>query len=358
MNELSFETKIKLNSGSQIFNYLALKNGSFLIYTTNEIIIFYKNLNFKKLFLHNDNEELKIKFIKNINNEKFLCLNNKNLYIFTIKSDIKILKKFQLEDNQMILDAIELKNGMIIAITNSNILNINVDKDKICKISEIPKECLINKTQIQDFNQTNDIYELPNNNILIHSHLYYEYYQNEGCIRGDLYYNKNKEVIFNIDKCKVIHCLVNFDHENEFSYASNFDKSKILIYKKYICISKKTNIKIYNISDYEFIKEISGLNLKIFNYDENMIFATYYSYNDRNEQFALLDITDINKIKYQKIIFDKEIIPNKCYLYIYDDEIIKIKKYSDEKLLVIYDKNIFIFKFNKKLDLLLYNDLN
>ena len=74
------------------YNYLNLNNSSFLIYNAKEIIIFYKNLSFKKLFLSNNDEEDNIQFIKNIINDKLLCLNNNKLYIFTIKPVIKISK--------------------------------------------------------------------------------------------------------------------------------------------------------------------------------------------------------------------------------------------------------------------------
>ena len=74
------------------YNYLNLNNSSFLIYNTKEIIIFYKNLSFKKLFLSNNDEEDNIQFIKNIINDKLLCLNNNKLYIFTTKPVIKISK--------------------------------------------------------------------------------------------------------------------------------------------------------------------------------------------------------------------------------------------------------------------------
>ena len=128
-------------------NYLNLNNSSFLIYTTKDIIIFYKNLSFKKLFLSNNGEEDNIEFIKNINNKKLLGLNNNKLYIFTIKSIIIISKVIKFENNKNVLDAIELKNGIILAITNNDILHIKINnnKDEIIKISKVPQECFINE---------------------------------------------------------------------------------------------------------------------------------------------------------------------------------------------------------------------
>ena len=208
MDNLSLQTKIKINlDTSRTFNYLNLNYGSFLIYTRKDIIIFYKNLSFKKLFLSKNDEEDNINFIKNIDNEKLLCLNNNKLYIFTINSIIKISKIINFENNQKVLDAIELKNGMILAITNNDILRIKINnnEDEITKISKVPKDCIINKINSYEFDLLIKIYELPNNNILISSESSGTYYNNRGCIRSRVIYNKDKQFIFNIDKCKIIH---------------------------------------------------------------------------------------------------------------------------------------------------------
>ena len=64
MDNLCLQTKIEISSDIwRTYNYLNLNYGSFLIYTRKDI---------------------NIKFIKNINNEKLMCLNNNKLYIFII----------------------------------------------------------------------------------------------------------------------------------------------------------------------------------------------------------------------------------------------------------------------------------
>ena len=101
MDNLSLQTIIEINSDNWgTYNYINLNYGSFLIYSRKDIIIFYKNLSFKKLFFSNNGEEDNIKFIKNINNEKLMCLNNNKLYIFTIQSKIIISKIIKFENNQ------------------------------------------------------------------------------------------------------------------------------------------------------------------------------------------------------------------------------------------------------------------
>ena len=351
MDNLSLQTIIEINSDSWgIYNYLNLNYGSFLIYSRKDIIIFYKNLSFKKLFFSNNGEEDNIKFIKNINNEKLMCLNNNKLYIFTIQS--KIIK---FENNQNVFDAIELKNGMILAITNNDILSIKINnnKDEIIKISKVPEECFINKIYDYEFNLLINIYELPSNNILISSQSSGSFYQDSGCVRGDLYYNSNKQFIFNIDRCKIIHFFQKLENESTFSLNSNSEKINIIIYNKYICISKNKGIDICNISDYNLIKQINFKDFMIFNFDENMIFIIKKNYFNKKENIILYDLTDLNNSKYQKFYFEK-IISNKIYM----NNGIDIKKLSNRKLLIIYHNNIFIIKFSKQFKSLPYNRFN
>jgi len=243
-----------------------------------------------------------------------------------------------------VLDAIELKNGMILAITYNDILSIKINDDKVekTKISKVPQECYINEIDNYEFELLINIYELPNNNILISPESSGTYFQNSGCLMGDVYFYKNEQFIFNLDKCKIIHFFQNVGNGNPFSYYSNFDKVKIIIYNNYICISKYKRIYIYNISDYKLIKKINVFDSMIFNYDENMILIINKKYNDEKEKIILYDITNLNNIKYQKIYFDKIISDNNYMFYGID-----IKKLSNRKMLVIYNKNIFIIKFSK-----------
>ena len=355
MNNLSLQTKIEIDFDGWTYNYLNLNNGSFLIYTTNEIIIFYKNLSFKKLFLSNNGEEDNIKFIKNINNEELLCLNNNKLYIFNIKSIIKISKIIKFENNQNVLDVIGLKNGMILAITNNDILHIKINnnREEIIQISKLPKECIINKIKNHEFDLLINIYELPNNNILISSESSGTYCQKSGCSRIKRSYNKDKQFIFNIDKCKIIHFFQKEENGNQFSCCSNFGKLKIIINNKYICISKNKIIFIYNISNYELIRQINIHDYMLLNFDENMIFIINKNHYEEDENIILYDLTDLNKIKYQLFYFDK-IISDKDYMI----NVIDIKKLSNRKMIVIYNNNLFIIKFTKQFKLLPNNDFN
>ena len=149
-----------------------------------------------------------------------------------------------MKKKQIILDAIELKNGMILAITYNNILNIKVNdnKDEICNLSKIP---------FKSERKILSIYELPKNNILISSILLAERKPfRRGCFEyyEDTY--NNIEVVFNLEKYKIIKTLKN----DRLTLKTYYYEYKIIIYNKYICVLKNCNIYIYNISNYDFIK--------------------------------------------------------------------------------------------------------
>jgi len=199
-------TKIRINSmpfGN--FEYLKIKKEKFLIYNEKEILLFNKNLSYKKLFsfLEEDEDEIYVKFIKKISSGKFLSLINNNIYIFTIEPEIKIIKKLKLENNQWINDAIELKNGIILAKADNSILKIviNDNKEEINEIFKIPDECKVKNIKKMDINLSFDIYNLPNNDniILINSYSLGRYYNIEGYVDITEYYSKNMMFTFNVN---------------------------------------------------------------------------------------------------------------------------------------------------------------
>ena len=114
MSNLSLETKIKINSMPYgDFEYLKINKGKFLIYNRKEILLFNKNLSYKKLFPFHQEDEIFISFIRKISCGRFLSFNNNNMYIFTIEPEIKSIKKLKFDNNKWIRNAIELKNGII-----------------------------------------------------------------------------------------------------------------------------------------------------------------------------------------------------------------------------------------------------
>ena len=59
INQISLQTKIKLNLDNSKYKYLNLKDGTFIIYTEKEILLFKKNLNYIKLFSSNNKKKRK-----------------------------------------------------------------------------------------------------------------------------------------------------------------------------------------------------------------------------------------------------------------------------------------------------------
>jgi len=123
-------------------------------------------------------------------------------------------------------------------------------------------------------------------------------------------------------------------------FEDSFKPYLIKIYNKYICISKKNNIYIYDITNYDLIKELNfGFNINTFNFDENIILVA----KENEFSFILYDLSDINYIKFQKLYF----INDKKVMEIKENNLYDINKYSEGKMVVNLSGNLFIFDFAK-----------
>lgn len=345
MNQINLQTKIQLLLSSMDFKYLYLEDRRFIIYTGYEILIFDKKLNFKKLFPSNNNDDRNhdISFVKYINKGYILFPDYKDVYIANIKSNTILPSK--IEKVQNLLDVIELKNGMILAITRKDILKIKINDNncEVYRLSENPFKK--HKLFYRDSSHIIDLYkystyELPKNNILISLILQ----SSELCGSFALYciYRyRTEEVIFNLDKFKIIKNIKNYI--GAYDFEESFKPYLIKIYNKYICISKKNNIYIYDINNYDLIKELNfSFNiLNTFNFDENIILVA----KENEFSFILYDISDINYIKYQKLYF----VNDKKVMKIKKNQLYDINKCSEGKMVVILPENLFIFDFTKNL---------
>ena len=344
LNQISLQTKIKLDLSSMNIKYLILEDGRFIIYNKYEILMFDKNLSFKKLFpSDNDHRNTDINFVKYINKGYILFPDGKDLYISNIKSNTILPSK--IEKVQNVLDVIELKNGIILAITRKDILKIKInDKNfEVYRLSENPFKN--HKLFYRDSSHVTDlfklsIYELPKNNILISLIIQ----SSELCGTIALYCidkYRTEEVIFNLDNCKIIKNMKNYISTEDFE--DSFKPYLIKIYNKYICISKKNNIYIYDISNYDLIKELNfSFNIfNTFNFDENIILVA----KENEFSFILYDLSDINYIKYQKLYF----VNDKKFLKIKENDLYDINKCSEGKMMVNLVGILFIFDFTKNL---------
>jgi len=175
INKLNLQTKINLkflkNNYNKFIKFLNLKDGRFILYSEKEILLFNKNLKYKILFpFKNDNKDHDIKFVKCINKVNILFADNKSLYISTIKSSTILPSTIKKVRN--VLDAIELKNGMLLVVADEDLLKIKVNKNnfevnRLCENPHKNHKLFLRDSYhyIETFKLS--IYELPKNNILI-----------------------------------------------------------------------------------------------------------------------------------------------------------------------------------------------
>ena len=200
----------------------------------------------------------------------------------------KIIDIPNLYEEENLIDLIELKNGDIITFTEFKILKIKLgdNTDEISQIYEIPKSFLLNKgKKCLYFKKGLNIYELGNNNILIHSQMIYPI---------DNY--RNKMIIFNLDNCQIV------------KYKIFQKPAFAIILKKYFCICHPKMINICDIINYEMIKTININNSFYTKYSENMIIIirnlNYYKTNMYKDIVFITVILTSNKLNLikQKII--------------------------------------------------------
>ena len=325
---LSLKTRINYISSSYIdssrfhFPYfsvpLQLKEGTILLYDQYNISLLHKNYKLNKIFSFDKNAEEKNKEVKHyitnvkqLKNGKILCC-NKDLFIFNIKLKNASPKVINIPNDEYILDVIELKNGKIIGCTNRSLIDIKLIKSKndeeyeISNIMKNSEECYItprNKKAdyYRCFKQYVNIYELPNNKLLLHFHSSEVFFGR--CSRHppiDRY--DNKLFIYDLNNNKIIHAFKPLEGE-----------TIIIILNKFICICYYDIINIYDINDYSLKKKISSkINERYFSkYDGNSIIgiSTFENKND----IVLYNIKDINNIKF--IIFKGDFMKFISILY-------------------------------------------
>lgn len=277
MTQLYLRTIIDYNSENDGFdfdyksteyNILQLKNNSILIYTTNIVTILHNNLQ-QKILISFDKKEL-ITSIKEIQKEKIFCC-VKDLYVLSIKSnEITNKEKILIPNNEIIYDVIKLKDGKILGITNKAIIEIK-ENNKIDELFKIPQNWLIKpygekKRFYSGFKQYINLYNLPYNRLLVHSHST-EFSHNGGCGTHPPY-QVSENRIYILD-------LLNFEIIHQFYELKS--EINIVILDKYICIiyfykyHLHNLIDIFSIDDYNLIKKIEDRFQKkyIIKFDEN-----------------------------------------------------------------------------------------
>ena len=336
MSSLTLQAKITLQRIYGKFIPFKIKDDKFIVYSNNQIILFDKKLKAKNLIQHDpfcDNDLRNIKKTKN-GNILFCNLNSLIYIIISKKIDIKRIEISNVNEYEIILDIIELKNGNIIGITNKSFLDIKLkenENEEIKRLYKISDNLLASLKKVLNYNGHLDIYELPSNRILIHSHFYYSMRK---CPKSQPFVRWGNEIfIINLDNFEVIH-------------TDNFPKkTKIIVLNNYFCINHSNTIFIYSIDDYKLLNKIS-INVKFFNkYDENSIIII-----DDNNQIILYDISEINNIKY--CIFKYQNF--KKYMDLSGASICKL---NNKKIALGLYREVFIFEISGKIDFSPFNSI-
>ena len=334
MNCMSLQTSVYFGGLNKEQSFLQLNDKTFIIYARNEILHFFKNLNWEVIYSCKDYFLSNITNMKQLKNGKILCC-NKDLYIYETKPKIKkmkIIKMPNFNEGEIILDVIELKNRNILGFTSQSILKFKLkedinENDEIAQIATID-ETIKDYDYIPIYRYNLNIFEITNNKLLLH---YHKLEIMRRCPRSiPRKINDNKIFIMNLDNFKIIHNFVNIKN-----------KSNVVILKNYICMSGNYGIDIYNINNYELIKtiRIDEINY-ILKYDDNIIIGM----DEYNKSIDIVyDISDANNIKFQSIK-----TPQIKETY-YSMNIL-INKLNNGKIL-IFDSNIlyimkFVYQFN------------
>jgi hypothetical protein len=276
-----------------------------------------------------------MKVLQLTNNKILFC--SKDLFVLNIESNE--IKKIELPEEEVI-DIIELKNKKILGITKNHLININFkgEECQISNISQVPENSFSEENLHCEFlKQYLDLYELPNNKILIHSH-------SNGLAPMICGNSIPVEVLFN--KIYILDL-------TDSSYIYNFDnfenlktEMNIVVLDKYICISHDNIIDIYDVNNFKLMKQIDDkINKKyIIKYDESLILGLSHIENENNIiVYNLSNINEISfKIYYGNFEFKKMKMQGRTLNFCKKKSLAKLQNGS---LLIICYGRLFVIEF-------------
>ena len=323
------------------YSQIELKNRKIILFekyhNKNKISILYQNFRLKQIFECDDGRGTHImKVIQLTNNKILFC--SKDLFVLNIKTNE--IKKIEFP-NEEVIDIIELKNKKILGITTNHLININFNGEEcqISNISDVPQNSFSKEMHCEFLKQYLDLYELPNNKILIHSHsnglAFAQSFCGNSCPKEDLF---NKIYILDLTDSSFIY---NFDYFENLKTEIN-----IVILDKYICISHDNIIDIYDINSFKLVKQIDDkINKKyIIKYDENLIIGLSHIENENN--IVVYNLSNINEISF-KIYYGKFEFTKKT-MQLYTLNFCKKKslaKLQNGSLLIICYGRLFVIEF-------------
>ena len=336
------------------YSQIQLKNGEIILFekfeTKNIISVLHKNLKLNKIFECDDDRGKTVMNIIELSHNKILFC-SKDLFLLNIKTNE--IKKIEFPKEEKVLDIIKLKNKNILGITTNHLINININGEEctIKKLFDVPENLFLKENLGYEFlKQYLDLYEIPNNKLLIHSHsngLTPMFCGNSIPVEGI----SNKICIFDLNNFSNIY---NFD---------NFENSKteinVVILDKYICISHDDIIDIYDINDYKLLKQINDNVSKkyIIKFDENLIIGL--SYISKENNIIIYNLTNIDKISFKIYNGNFEFAEKKMQGWpLRFSKKKSISKLQNGSLLIICYGRLFIIKFPEQLKLAKFKTLN
>ena len=347
MDTLRIKTKFDFEKFSNFailfgshYSQIELKNRKIILFQKywkqNIISILHQNFRLKKMFECDDGNGTHIMKVLQLTNNKILFC-SKDLFVLNIESNE--IKKIELPEEEVI-DIIELKNKKILGITKNHLININFkgEECQISTISQVPENSFSEENLHCEFlKQYLDLYELPNNKILIHSH-------SNGLAPMICGNSIPEEVLFN--KIYILDL-------TDSSYIYNFDNFEnlkteinIVVLDKYICISHDNIIDIYDVNNFKLMKQIDDkINKKyIIKYDENLILGLSHIENENNIiVYNLSNINEISfKIYYGNFEFKKMTMQGRTLNFCKKKSLAKLQ---NDSLLIICHGRLFEIEF-------------
>ena len=335
------------------YSQIQLKNGDIIIFEkielTNKISVLHKNFKLNTIFECNDDRGKTVMNVIELDNNKILFC-SKDLYILNVQTnEIKTIEF----PEEKVIDIIKLKNKNILGITTKHLINIDIkgEECQIIKLFDVPEYLFLKDNLNYEFlKQYLDLYEIPNNKLLIHSHtnglvpiICGNSIPEEGIL--------NKICIFDLNK-----------FENIFNFT-NFENSKIeiniVILDKYICISHDNIIDIYDINDYKLLKQINdNINKRyIIKYDENLIIGLSHIAKENN--IIIYNLSNIDKISFKiykgNFEFKEKEMQGRALRF---SKKKSISKLQNGDLLIICYGSLFIIKFPEDIKLAEFQTLN
>ena len=329
---------------------LQLKSGRLLFYSLRSEykMEIYNEKTFQKILsidliigdLYEEDENKNKNSIKELNNGAIIIGRDNYLVELILKDNTYKFDKIT-KLNDIILDVNELPDQTIIAITNQNIILLNIENGKfIIKNKYLIKDnWKISNKHSEDFNQYFSSELLPNNRLLLNS------FSLELCEGGMCYFGRSYE----FSRSKII--FMNISNFEEIKTKELITDNKYIKLENIIIVQSYINLYIYDINSLELIKtlKLKRENHYIYMYKYDIQYLITISIDEADNWIDIYKKQNNDVIKHGSI---KTNIPFKKE-HRWNNE--PIKKFNnnknlltlkDKRVVIICHNNIYVLKLN------------